>query len=486
MELHRLGQAPVVWRGEGGLSPDEVARVLALLRDEDALARAMVNTQRDQHGSSWELPVGLDPLLGEVQARILAWLGMPSASLTHLRVRRYLVGQGHPPHCDNYEIAGERLCATVLIGLERADEGGQTEFPLAEPEALRVGLAPGELVAWFNLRPDGRLDPRSTHAGLPVEQGAKTILAAFLYAPVPFDSPRCPASADDARDDSGERLYCIVDQTPASTVEQLRDACEERGVEFVQIDAACFDFVDPPALEPGAMLYRPAISNAAVLAEQLLCHEQVATFYAHPWGAHLLWDQQTLLLARAGVPTPRTFHRVPRDRDQLRHIVAALGGFPVILKALGGSLGVGVMRLDSFPALFSVVDYALSRGSSLNLMACVEPATHWRVVVVGDSIAAAYRNQPDDDDFRTHVEDRPEDFLGEAPPEVLETAIRATQLLGLEFGGVDLLEHDSGRVYLLEVNFPCYFGHPKEIAGVDVAGVMLDHLRAKARALRAP
>jgi glutathione synthase/RimK-type ligase-like ATP-grasp enzyme len=234
------------------------------------------------------------------------------------------------------------------------------------------------------------------------------------------------------------------------------------------------------------MLYRPAISNAAVLAEQLLCHEQVATFYAHPWGAHLLWDQQTLLLARAGVPTPRTFHRVPRDRDQLRHIVAALGGFPVILKALGGSLGVGVMRLDSFPALFSVVDYALSRGSSLNLMACVEPATHWRVVVVGDSIAAAYRNQPDDDDFRTHVEDRPEDFLGEAPPEVLETAIRATQLLGLEFGGVDLLEHDSGRVYLLEVNFPCYFGHPKEIAGVDVAGVMLDHLRAKARALRAP
>jgi hypothetical protein len=294
---------------------------------------------------------------------------------------------------------------------------------------------------------------------------------ALLPAP-----PRSPA----------ERLYVLVDDTTPSLIEQLRGACDARGVECVLVDAQGFDMTSFLPLEAGAMLYRPATSHRACVIEQLLVHERVATFYADALGPHLIWDNQALLLSKLGVPTPRAFYALTTRRAALRAQVEALGGFPVIVKTPGRSLGVGVMRLDSWPALFSVVDaVAALQGERACLMACVEPAEHWRVIVVGDRAAASYRNAPEPDDFRTFVDEADLDaFTAPPPPEVVELALRATAALGLTLGGVDVLWHPSGRGYVLEVNFPCYFGHPWRAAQIDVAGAMLDHLLARARALR--
>ena len=49
--------------------------------------------------------------------------------------------------------------------------------------------------------------------------------------------------------------------------------------------------------------------------------------------------------------------------------------------------------------------------------------------------------------------------------------------------GFDILVHASGRHYLLEANFPCYFALPETIAGVDVSGALVEHLVAKSRRL---
>ena len=62
-----------------------------------------------------------------------------------------------------------------------------------------------------------------------------------------------------------------------------------------------------------------------------------------------------------------------------------------------------------------------------------------------------------------------------------EIAVDSAKVLRLEFAGVDLLEHPSGRIYLLASNFPCYFAQAQQVAGVDVAGAMIEHLAAKGR-----
>ncbi|KKQ44614.1 MAG: hypothetical protein US63_C0025G0019, partial [Candidatus Moranbacteria bacterium GW2011_GWC2_37_8] len=48
------------------------------------------------------------------------------------------------------------------------------------------------------------------------------------------------------------------------------------------------------------------------------------------------------------ITMPKTLNLFSRDRDLLQKYVEFLGGFPIIIKSLGGSHGVGVMKIDSF------------------------------------------------------------------------------------------------------------------------------------------
>jgi glutathione synthase/RimK-type ligase-like ATP-grasp enzyme len=158
-----------------------------------------------------------------------------------------------------------------------------------------------------------------------------------------------------------------------------------------------------------------------------------------------------------------------------------MGGFPVILKFPGFSRGVGVTRIDSLASLFSIVDYTLANGNHPVLCAYVHPATHWRAVVVGDRVVSHYRNITDKDDFRTSGSDQEEDYRVPAPAGLEETAVAAVRALGHEFGGVDILEHPSGRLYVLESNHPCYFASAQLAIGTDVSGAMVEHLLHKAK-----
>ena len=163
--------------------------------------------------------------------------------------------------------------------------------------------------------------------------------------------------------------------------------------------------------------------------------------------------------------------------------VERMGGFPVILKFPGFSRGTGVTRIDSLPSLFSVVDHALASGSHPALCAYVHPAAHWRAVVVGDRVVSHYRNITDQDDFRTSGSKQEEDYRLPAPFGLEETAVAAVRALGHEFGGVDVLEHPSGRLYVLESNQPCYFASAQLVIGTDVSGAMVEYLLRKAQTL---
>lgn len=283
-----------------------------------------------------------------------------------------------------------------------------------------------------------------------------------------------------------QRLIIISDEPEEDLTEQLVDAAQQSGLDAVVVQPQHFDHVSPPVLNHGDLLYRVAITHEACVIEQQLIHPGVATCYRNPLGAFTIWDNQTLFLARYGVPVPRTFHAMTTDRQELSRRVEALGGLPVVFKVPGKSLGVGVVKVDNWPTFFSVADALESaHGQHVHLMACVEPAEHWRILVVNGDVAAAYKNLPQEDDFRTCVdEDQKDCFTSPAPESAQNVAIEACEALGLEFGGVDVLVHGSGREYVLEVNFPCYFAHPKHAINLDVAAQLVAHLKQKGQQLR--
>lgn len=281
------------------------------------------------------------------------------------------------------------------------------------------------------------------------------------------------------------KFYFINANVPEETVRLLRESCEQRDIEFVEIDAATFDYEPSRRASPGDMLYCAGTSAAAGFVEEHLYQKGVATFYSSTDGPLTRKANPLLVFQRAGVPVPRWVHVTTGDRGLLRRYVERMGGFPVILKFPGFSRGLGVTRIDSLASLFSIVDYTLASGNHPVLCAYVHPATHWRAVVVGDRVVSHYRNITDKDDFRTSGSDEEEDYRAPAPAGLEETAVAAVRALGHEFGGVDILEHASGRLYVLESNHPCYFASAQLAIGTDVSGAMVEHLFQKAKTLTA-
>ncbi len=279
------------------------------------------------------------------------------------------------------------------------------------------------------------------------------------------------------------RFALIDDDVPEETSQLLKEACEARGVEVLHVHASGFALGSIPPLGAGDLMYRPAVSTAAARVERLLWRPEVATFHADPLGPFASIDDYPLLFQNLGLPAPRSLPILNAARDELRWAVEAVGGLPAVVKVLGWSRGVGAIQVDSLPGLFSVVDFIRAQGMSPYLCAMALPSVHWRVTVVGDRAVAAYRNPLDQDDFRTFGSENPAYFTGDPPKDLADLAVRAVEALRLEHGGVDILEHESGRLYLLEANFPCYFAQAQTVAGIDVAGRMIEHLIDKAKRL---
>lgn len=141
-------------------------------------------------------------------------------------------------------------------------------------------------------------------------------------------------------------FYCVDDGVPEPTTRFLRQACAAREVAYVPVDPRGFEYRDEAQLQPGDLLYRPAISVAASRVEQFLYADGVATFYRDPDGVFFNPMTSTLHFHRVGLPVPRTFYLQDTPRTTLDGYVQRLGGYPVIVKLLGYSRGIGVMRAD--------------------------------------------------------------------------------------------------------------------------------------------
>ncbi|MCB9740682.1 MAG: 2OG-Fe(II) oxygenase [Deltaproteobacteria bacterium] len=476
----RLADAPDLRVWPQFLDTDRCTRLAALARDVDALGALGAAVERDTCGRVADVPTGGAPLLAELEAEIGRVVGLPNELAGTLRMRHYQPGEGHPPHHDRYEIRGARLLATALLCVEAPERGGETVFPRAQGGALAVPQQRGALLVWRNVDAAGQDLDAAYHHAAEVEQGEKIVWAAFFYGHP--EAAEAPGEAVDPStfDGFGRVLAIIDDGVPTETVTLICTAAEARGLHVISVDPRRFDFDPARRLRPGDLLYRPAISMHATRVEQHLWSPEVGSFYLDPDGPYFSNINAMATFARAGLAVPRTYWLYDGDRDLMRRYVDALGGLPVVIKALGYSRGVGTIRADSLASLFSIVDYAIAEGTRPLLTSYIPDAVHWRLVVVGDRVVSSYRNVMDDGDFRTSGSDDADDYSA-TPPEGADTlAIAACHVLRHAHGGVDILEHPSGRLYLLEANFPCYYATGQIEAGHDVARPMVDYLLARA------
>lgn len=271
------------------------------------------------------------------------------------------------------------------------------------------------------------------------------------------------------------KLYIISTKSQKLTTDLLIDACKKRGVHYEVLDPEETCPLDVK-VEDGDAVYRVATAShyGAAELEWDLIFKGARSFYR---------DKNSLLLKRVdamvfeslGVPAPRTINYLPKDRVALLKCVDEIGGFPVCLKALGGSHGIGVMRVDSEQSLFSVSDYLREHGDMVVMKEYCNVTSSARLVVLGDKVIDSIEYSAPKGDFRSNEGKVPNVSPKQFSEMVNEIAIRAVKALGLKFGGVDIMITDSGAK-VAEVNYPCFFPRCQMLTGVDIAGQMVEYL----------
>ncbi len=188
-----------------------------------------------------------------------------------------------------------------------------------------------------------------------------------------------------------------------------------------------------------------------------------------------------LYLKEHGIPMPRTilapktFANVGYPSLDFVDEAAQLLGSPVVLKECFGSFGQQVYLFHDVDALREKV--RMLAGTPLLFQELVRESygRDARINVVGGRVVAAMLRQSTDGDFRSNLT-----LGGSMAPysptrAESELAIRATQLLGLDFAGVDVLFGKDGPL-LCEVNSNAHFKTTLQCTGFNMATEIMRHI----------
>lgn len=180
------------------------------------------------------------------------------------------------------------------------------------------------------------------------------------------------------------------------------------------------------------------------------------------------------LMTRYDIDIPRTV--IIRRPDELAGAVEMVGGFPVVLKLLSGTQGVGVMLAENMRTIESTLDTLWSLGQDILIQECVKESVgrDVRVIVVGDGIVAAMRRQARIGEFRSNIHRGGIGTPVKLPAEYGRVAKQAAQIVGLDVAGVDLLESHRGPK-VIEVNSAPGLEGIETATGANVARKILEH-----------
>ena len=181
------------------------------------------------------------------------------------------------------------------------------------------------------------------------------------------------------------------------------------------------------------------------------------------------------MMAEKRVPVPITAHvGAWEDTDRA---VRRVGGTPCVVKSTEGTHGSGVFLVSSFQQARQLVYQMLERGMRPLVQEYVEEShgSDVRALVVGGEVVASMRRKAHGSEFRSNFHLGGSVNKVELTEEQDRIAITATETLGLEIAGVDML--DSGRGPLvLEVNSSPGLEGIEAATRENVAGKVADRL----------
>lgn len=189
-----LSESPIIQVVRGFAPPQAAAWLIKVAQNklQAGLVHDVMTGQASQHSMRTAQSAAMnlkvkDVVVLAMQERAARATGVPVTCHEPPNVISYMPGQQFEPHYDYVDPAvshfqlelmlqGQRV-VTCVTYLNDDFDGAETEFP-----RLRRSFRgnPGDAVIFHNVTPDGKVDPRTLHAGRPPTRGRKWILSQWL------------------------------------------------------------------------------------------------------------------------------------------------------------------------------------------------------------------------------------------------------------------------------------------------------------------
>ncbi len=181
-------------------------------------------------------------------------------------------------------------------------------------------------------------------------------------------------------------------------------------------------------------------------------------------------------LAGAGIPVPDTM--LANSEDVLMKAADHIGGYPFVAKQVSGRQGQGIMLVRSRKDCRDIATNHLDINKGILLQKFIPPQGRKdiRVFVLGDKAVASMELKPKQGDFRANYHLSGMSKGIEIGPQLSRIAVKAASVIGLDIAGIDMIVDGNGKSRVVEVNYSPGFKGLEAATGMDIAGMIIDHV----------
>jgi ribosomal protein S6--L-glutamate ligase len=184
------------------------------------------------------------------------------------------------------------------------------------------------------------------------------------------------------------------------------------------------------------------------------------------------------ILSRHQIGIPQT--EFVREKRDVLPAIERVGGVPIVIKLLEGTQGVGVILAETTNVAAAIIETLQSTRQNVLVQKFVSESKgrDIRAFVVGDRVVAAMRRVAQGQEFRSNVHRGGKTERVILDETYCQTAVRASQIMGLRVAGVDMLEGNDGP-QVMEVNSSPGLEGIESCTQLDIAGAIIDYIAAQ-------
>lgn len=189
-----------------------------------------------------------------------------------------------------------------------------------------------------------------------------------------------------------------------------------------------------------------------------------------------------ITLSNAGIKMPTSIsstlcYRDDGNRDYLNGVEKVLG-YPMIVKENYGSLGRQVYLINNRAELEQIEDKLIHIPHIFQEFITSSKGVDYRIIVIGHK-PVAYMKRENKHSYLSNLATGGKAYKVELDKKYLDVAVEASEILGLDYCGVDLLIGPNNEPILSEVNSNAFYQGIEKTTSINVAGSYVDYILSK-------